>query len=100
MTPERWQQVKEIFQSAIERPADERAAFIRSQCAGDETFATEVESLLAANDQAGYFIEALPTGDATVALEDLPIEKRPSKQGVAGSSPAGRTLFFNIPRPS
>ena len=71
MTPERWQQIKQIFQSALERPADERAAFIRSQCDGDETLASEVESLLAAQDRAGSFIEAFPTGEATVAVEDL-----------------------------
>ncbi|HSF24380.1 MAG TPA: protein kinase [Blastocatellia bacterium] len=36
--------------------------------------ASEVESLLAANDQAGSFIEALPTGEATVALEGEAVE--------------------------
>ena len=56
MTPERWQQVKQIFQSAIERPADERAAFIRSECDGDESLAAEIESLFAA---AGRFSLAL-----------------------------------------
>ena len=35
MTPERWQQVKQIFQSAIERPASERDGFISQACADD-----------------------------------------------------------------
>jgi serine/threonine-protein kinase len=74
MDAERWARIKSVFNAAAERPADERAAFIRSECNGDEALASEVESLLAANDQAGSFIEALPTGEATVALEDLPIE--------------------------
>lgn len=36
--------------------------------------AVEIESLLAAHDQAGSFIEAFPSDETTVALEDLAIE--------------------------
>jgi serine/threonine protein kinase len=74
MDSERWARIKSVFNAAAERPADERSAFIRSECGGDELLASEVESLLAAQDRAGSFIEAFPTGEATVALEDLPIE--------------------------
>jgi len=35
--------------------------------------AVEIESLLAAHDQAGSFIEGFPSDETTVALEDLPI---------------------------
>ena len=80
MDAERWARIKPIFYAAAERPADERAAFIRSQCDGDETLASEVESLLAAHDGAGSFIEALPTGEATAALEDLPAEPMIGRQ--------------------
>ena len=73
MDAERWARIKSVFYTAAERPADERPAFIKSQCDGDESLASEVESLLAAHDGAGSFIEALPTGEATVALEDLPL---------------------------
>ena len=74
MDAERWAQIKTIFSAAAGRPADERAAFIRSECNGDESLAVEVESLLAAHERAGSFIEALPTGEATAALEDPQID--------------------------
>src|SRR6266567_5961340 len=35
MTPERWQQVKQIFQSALERNPAERSAFLNQACADD-----------------------------------------------------------------
>jgi hypothetical protein len=47
MNPARWAQIKGIFHAAAEWPADERAAFIRSQCKGDESLAIEIESLFA-----------------------------------------------------
>src|SRR2546425_411189 len=74
MKPERWAQIKSIFFAAAEQPADERAAFIRSQCNGDESLAVQIESLFAAHDQAGSFIESFPNEEATVDLVDLPIE--------------------------
>ena len=74
MDAERWARIKPIFSAAVERPAEERSAFIRSQSDGDEALASEIESLLAAHDRAGSFIESLPAGEATVELEALPIE--------------------------
>ena len=47
MDAERWARIKPIFYAAAERPADERAAFIRSQCDGDETLATAIGVLAA-----------------------------------------------------
>lgn len=35
MTPERRQRIKELFQTALDRPADERPAFLSDACAGD-----------------------------------------------------------------
>jgi hypothetical protein len=80
MDAERWARIKSVFNAAAERPASERATFIRSKCGGDESLASEVESLLAAHDGAGSFIEALHTGEATVALEDPPVEPMVGRQ--------------------
>jgi hypothetical protein len=80
MNPERWARIKPIFYEAAEQPVSERAAFIRSRCDGDESLAMEIESLLGANDRAGSFIEALPTEEATIDLEDLPIQPMIGKQ--------------------
>src|SRR5438876_10589268 len=70
MTPERWQQVKQIFQSAIERPPDERDAFLAQACADDPALRSQVESLIASHDQAGDSIEAMAAEAATEMLDD------------------------------
>src|SRR5688572_12668304 len=57
MTPDRWQQIKELFHAALEREPAERSAFLARACADDEELRKEVEVLLAANEQAGSFIE-------------------------------------------
>jgi len=57
MTPERWQQVKEIFNSAITHRPEERGLFISKACSGDEELRSEVESLIASHEQSGGFID-------------------------------------------
>jgi len=57
MTPERWQQIREVFGSAIECAPGQRAAFVKEVCAGDEDLLREVESLLASYEQDGSFLE-------------------------------------------
>src|SRR5262245_40256803 len=46
MTPERWRQVEEIFQAAIELDGAERDSFLTVACGGDAELRREVESLL------------------------------------------------------
>jgi serine/threonine protein kinase len=58
MTANRWQQIKDIFESALEREKDERAAFLLEACAGDESLRKEVESLVAAHEKPGSFIDS------------------------------------------
>ena len=58
MTPERWQQVKEIFNSALEREQSQRSAFLAEACRGDEYLRSEVESLLSSHERDGQFIDA------------------------------------------
>ena len=57
MTAERWQQIEQLYHEALEREADRRAAFLDEACADDATLRREVEALLAANDQAGGFLD-------------------------------------------
>ena len=57
MKPERWKQVNDLFQSAIERAPEERAAFLDESCYGDEGMRREVESLLTSHERAENFIE-------------------------------------------
>ncbi len=58
MTPERWQQVDQIFQAAIELNPAERAAFLDTCCSGDEELRREVESLITTDGQGLSFIDA------------------------------------------
>jgi hypothetical protein len=47
MTPERWQQVQRLYQSALGQEPSKRADFLKKACTGDEELRREVESLLA-----------------------------------------------------
>jgi Protein kinase domain/WD40-like Beta Propeller Repeat len=47
MTPERWQQVARVYQSAIEQEPSTRGAYVASACGDDTELRREVESLLA-----------------------------------------------------
>ena len=71
MTPERWQQVKHIFQSAIECSPDERAAFLAQACADDPKLRSEVESLISSHDQSEDSIEAVAVEAGTRMLGDI-----------------------------
>src|SRR6478735_5972541 len=57
MKPERWKQVNDLFQSAIERAPEERAAFLDESCYGDQGMRREIESLLTSHERAENFIE-------------------------------------------
>ncbi|MDQ3011864.1 MAG: serine/threonine protein kinase, partial [Acidobacteriota bacterium] len=58
MKPERWRQVDELFQAALERAPAERIAFINRVCGGDDSLRREIEALIAADGEAGSLIEA------------------------------------------
>jgi serine/threonine-protein kinase len=46
MTPQRWAQIKELFERAMELDPSERARFAEQACAGDEELRREVLRLL------------------------------------------------------
>ena len=47
MTPERWQQIENLYHLVLKQESSRRAAFLKEACAGDEALRREVESLLA-----------------------------------------------------
>ena len=57
MKPERWQQIDQLLEAALEKESNQRAAFLDQACAGDQALRQEVETLLAAHDQVEGFIE-------------------------------------------
>src|SRR5436190_3291186 len=57
MKAERWKQVNDLFQSAVQRAPDERAAFLYKACQGDEPLRREAGSLLTSYERSENFIE-------------------------------------------
>src|SRR5262245_7716839 len=57
MKPERWRQVDQLFQAALERAPEERVAFISAACIGDDSLRREVEELLRYDGAAESFIK-------------------------------------------
>lgn len=76
MTPERWRQIKRLFQEALDLEARERPDFLEKACAGDEALRREVESLLTAREQAGSFIK-----DNALEVEAKHLAKEQAVQG-------------------
>jgi hypothetical protein len=66
ITPERWQQIKAVFATTLEREPAERAAYLECACGADEALRVEVESLLAA--AKGAVTNAGKTDRMNVAL--------------------------------
>lgn len=66
MQPDRWQQIDDLFNQALDLNPAERAAFLEKACAGDDELRKEIESLLGAHQDAGTFI----TTSASVMLAD------------------------------
>jgi tetratricopeptide (TPR) repeat protein/predicted Ser/Thr protein kinase len=58
MDSDRWKQIDSLLQSVLERPPEQRDAFLRQACGGDEALEREVRSLLTAQRQAGSFMES------------------------------------------
>jgi hypothetical protein len=52
-----WRRVDQVLQAALLRPPGERDRLLRQACAGDAALENEVRSLLAADAQAGSFLE-------------------------------------------
>lgn len=63
-----WLRVRELFDAAIERAANERADWLTQACGGDEELRAEVEKLLQAHERMGEFIET----PALAKLADQP----------------------------
>jgi serine/threonine protein kinase/tetratricopeptide (TPR) repeat protein len=77
MTPERWKQVEEVFQTALDLQADERHRYIETACAGDETLREQVVSLVSQYEAAGDFIEEPAFASVSLAQETDPHSTNP-----------------------
>src|SRR5262249_38546761 len=73
MTPERWKQVDDLLQAALDRGPAERAAFLGAACGGDDELRLGGLSLLGFHERAEGFIESPPSELAAgwLALKEL-----------------------------
>jgi serine/threonine-protein kinase len=70
MTPERWQQIQDLFRAALDRDPGERAAFLDQACAGNPSLRAEVERLIASDEQAASFLEQAVQAGVQMVTED------------------------------
>ncbi len=78
MADDNWQKVREIFDSALRRKAEERREFVSEACGDDETLRAEVESLLSSLESADSFLET----PAVVKVADvIEVETRTLERG-------------------
>jgi eukaryotic-like serine/threonine-protein kinase len=76
VTQERWQDVKKVLAGALERPPGERRAYLDQACA-EPSMRREVESLIAAHEQAqtNFLAEpAIPTKELSIGSRLGPYE--------------------------
>ncbi len=91
MTSDRWQQIEQLYHSALEREETQRATFLKEACGGDDALWQEVESLLAQEKGAEEFLEtpALEVAAKALAQEQtslpIPPETGPNIIGSAVS---------------
>ena len=64
MNPERWRQIRALFDAALELPAEKRQRFLDSACGSDTELRREVQLLLDSDADAGDFLELQATSEA------------------------------------
>ncbi|PYX64470.1 MAG: hypothetical protein DMG78_30545, partial [Acidobacteria bacterium] len=63
MTPERWQQIRDVLEKALELAPSERSTFLNGACSSDQSLRQEVESFLASeNDVRSGFLQSSTLG--------------------------------------
>jgi len=82
LSPEKWQEAKEIFYAALQRPPAEREHFLDESCRDDD-LRGEVESLLAAHDDAQNFMAQPAVGEVAEIIVEAAGKKFTKGQTVA-----------------
>ena len=58
MASERWQHVEQLYHAALAQSDEERAAFLRDACGGDDELRRKLKSLLTYDRDAETFLAA------------------------------------------
>src|SRR5688572_12043461 len=80
MKPERWQQIKGLYESALRCDEGKRRSFLDQACAGDPELRREVEFLLAYENGEDGFIEIPALEVAARALTEEKVESLVGRQ--------------------
>ena len=89
MDRERWKQLDNLFQSALERSHGERDTYVRSACGGDHALEAELRDGLAPQPDGSDAVPAAPVGE----LPHVPrpygplIQRQPLASGPRGLWP-------------
>src|SRR6476660_7509750 len=75
MTPERWRQVEEIFQTALDLSPDERVKYVFETCGTDETLRRDVQLLLSQYDSAGELLDEPVYGNTELSMLESFVEE-------------------------
>ncbi len=70
MTPDRWQQINNVFHLALDLEPADRDRFLDEVCAADQELRREVQSLLAFDEPPGSFVDKPVFGDTARLLEN------------------------------
>lgn len=84
ITPERWEKIKKIFDSAIELPEQARTEFVQAQCAGDARLEKDVEHLIATYERTATSLELSAAAALTYAQSKDPPHVLGDGEFVAG----------------
>ena len=57
MAPKRWERIKQVLEECLERPPEERTAYLDGACGEDREMRREVESLVSSYESAGDLLE-------------------------------------------
>ena len=87
MEPERWRRVEQLYHSALQIPAEERAEYLKQASRGDAKLCEEVQSLLTYESSAKEFME---TPAFEVAAKQIASDEANEDQ--ADPVPIGATL--------
>jgi serine/threonine protein kinase len=72
MNPEFWQQLKSVFNSALDLAPEQRPAYLAEACAGDDELRRRVDGLLASHENAGPFLRSPAVVDAGLVASAEP----------------------------
>ena len=74
MDPDRWRRIRDVLHAALERPPEQRSAYLAAACGADVELRAEVESLVGASEQPAWIdqrLEALETQTLDMPAEPL-----------------------------